>query len=130
MKLMKSQIGKSISCTQERLHFNMQVLLSLCKCRFHLFIYIYLAALKNMGDDYNFTIGAWSTSCCSGFSGFRAIHISGYCCHKLKVISNSLTGNICTSMIFWPLFLKRRKWTIWQVTENSYCYGHIPKTER
>lgn len=64
---MKSQIGKSISCTWKRLHFNRQVLLSLCKCRFHLFIYIFMAVVKNMGDDHNFTIGAWSTSCCFGF---------------------------------------------------------------
>lgn len=31
---------------------------------------------------------------------FSAIHVSGYCCHKLKAISNSLTGNASTSLIF------------------------------
>lgn len=45
-------------------------------------------------------------------AGSRVIHVSEYCCHKLKVISNSLTGNTCTSVIFWPLFLKWWKRTI------------------
>lgn len=31
---------------------------------------------------------------------FSGICVSGYCCHKLKAISNSLTGNTSTSLIF------------------------------
>jgi len=41
---------------------------------------------------------------------FSVIHVSGYCCHKLKAILNSLTGNTSTSLILWPVLLKWQKW--------------------